>query len=71
MKPSVSSHLHQHRDLLDTEHGRQRLVTVALRLAEGTRLMPQPYERMLLDQFVRGNLTLDQVTAYLEAQEPE
>ena len=71
MKPSFSSSLHSPASLLDTEHGRQRLVTAALRIAEGTRLMPKQYERMLLDQFVRGNLTLDEVVARLEVQEHE
>ena len=71
MKLSLSSTLPPSASLLDTEHGRQRLVTVALRVAEGTRLMPKQYERMLLDQFVRGNLTLDEVVARLEVQEHE
>ncbi|SMB81467.1 hypothetical protein SAMN00120144_4300 [Hymenobacter roseosalivarius DSM 11622] len=56
---------------LTTEHGRQRLVTAALRMAQGGHLMPKAYERMLLDQFVRGTLTLDEVIACLEAQEHE
>jgi len=71
MKPSLSLHLSQKEALLDTVHGRQRLVTAALHLVEGTRLMPKQYERMLLDQFVRGNLTIDQVIARLEVQEHE
>ncbi|OWP61648.1 hypothetical protein CDA63_18320 [Hymenobacter amundsenii] len=70
MKPSLSSQLRPPSVLFDTEHGRQRLVTVALRLAEGTPMMPQPYERMLL-QFVRGSLTLDEVIARLEVREHE
>lgn len=68
MKSSLSLHLSQKEALLDTVHSRQRLVTAALQLVEGTRLMPKQYERMLLDQFVRGNLTIDQVIARLEVQ---
>lgn len=71
MKPSLSLYLHQQSSPLNTEHGRQRMVTVALNIACGTYLMPKAYERRLLDQFVRGNLTLDEVTARLEAQEHE
>lgn len=56
--------------LLGTAHGRQRLVTVALRLAHGTALAPGPYECRLLDQFVRGLLTLDEVASRLEVSEP-
>lgn len=55
--------------LLDTAHGRQRLLTAVLNLVHGTRLEPQAYERMLLDQFVRGELTIEQVQAQLEVQE--
>jgi len=57
--------------LLDTEPGRQRLVTVALNITQGTALAPEAYERMLLDQFVRGVLTLDEVLARLDASAPE
>lgn len=71
MKSSVSFHLNQQASWLNTEHGRQRLVTVALNIAHGTPLMPKAYERMLLDQFVRGNLTLEEVIARLDAQEHE
>ncbi|AMR25453.1 hypothetical protein A0257_22435 (plasmid) [Hymenobacter psoromatis] len=71
MKPSLSLHLNQQCSWPNTEHGRKRLVTVALNITQGTRLMPKPYEQMLLDQFVRGNLTLDEVLAHLDAQEHE
>jgi len=71
MKVSLSVHLAPQASLVATEQGRQRLVTVALRIAHGTPLMPKAYERMLLDQFVRGNLTLGEVLARLEAQEHE
>lgn len=71
MKATLSLQMHHQVSLLDNEHGRQRLVTVALNIAQGTALMPKPYERQLLDQFVRGVLTLDEMIAYLDAQEHE
>ena len=71
MKASLSLYLSQQASALDTKSGRQRLVTVALNSAQGTALAPKPYERMLLDQFVRGVLTLCEVMTYLDAQEHE
>ncbi len=71
MNPAPSLPLNQQASLLDTAHGRQRLVTAALNIVHGTRLMPQAYERLLLDQFVRGNVTLYEVIARLDAQEDE
>lgn len=52
--------------LLSTEDGRRRLLAAALTLTENTRLAPSAYERELLDRFVWGELTLDQVEARLE-----
>ncbi len=54
--------------LLATAQGRQRLLTTVLRLTKGTPLEPQAYEQQLLGQFVRGDLTIDQVLAILAAQ---
>ena len=54
--------------LLTTTAGRQRLVTTVLNLTRDTALAPTPSEVHLLEQFVRGNLTLDQVLACLEEQ---
>ncbi len=71
MKDALSVHVAPQASLLATEHGRQHLVTVTRRIAQGTRLMLKAYERTLLDQFVRGNLTLDEVITRLEAREPE
>ena len=39
---------------------------LALSLSEGTALAPQPYEQLLLEQFIRGELTLEQVVTQLE-----
>lgn len=63
---SVAKHLGQQPTLTSTEQGRRRLVTVALNIVKGTALEPKEYERMLLEQFVHGNLTIDQVIQRLE-----
>ena len=52
--------------LLSTEDGRRRVLTAALNLTENTRFEPSKYERELLDRFVWGELTLDQVETLLE-----
>jgi hypothetical protein len=51
---------------LATEQGRLRLVKAVIAFTEGTALYPASYERQLLDQFVRGQLTIDEVAQYLE-----
>ena len=51
--------------LLVTEDARRHALAVALALTENTRLAPSAYERELLDRFVWGELTLDQVEAHL------
>jgi hypothetical protein len=51
---------------LATEQARRRFVDNALKFTDGTPLAAGPYERLLLDQFVRGELTIDQVLVYLE-----
>ncbi len=71
MPTSLAHWLRQQSALLATEAGRRRLVDGAVNLTLHTRLAPPPYERMLLDQFVRGTLTIDQVLALLDAQEHE
>jgi hypothetical protein len=52
-----------------TTQNRQRLVSTALRLTENTALAPQDYERGLLDQFIAGDLTIDEVLARLDERE--
>ncbi|MGI4865453.1 MAG: hypothetical protein ACRYFZ_16135 [Janthinobacterium lividum] len=71
MDSFISRYLNGKQSLPTTEQERKRLVTGALNLTAGTSLAPKPYERMLLDQFVRGNLTIDQVLDFLERQEHE
>lgn len=55
----------QHR-LFATWQGRQRVLNVALWLAQDTPLAPQAQEQHLLDLFVAGLLTLDQVLVQLD-----
>ena len=61
--------MNQQASLLSTEHSRRRAVTLTLKLTENTPLAPKHYERMLLDQFIRGELTIDEVVARLESRE--
>ena len=53
---------------LATEQDRRRIVTAALDFTQPTALAATPYERQLLDQFVRGFLTIDEVLMHLEAK---
>lgn len=50
---------------MKTEQERQKAVAWALAVAENTPIAPDAYELALLDQFVRGVLTLDQVEQHL------
>lgn len=54
-----------------TKGSHRRLVDGVLHLDQGTTLVPQPYKQFLLDQFVRGNLTIDQGITHLEVGEHE
>ncbi|ALW85314.1 hypothetical protein AUC43_09530 [Hymenobacter sedentarius] len=47
------------------------LLTRGLSVVGGTARAPNPYERFLLDPFVRGNLTLDRVLAPMESKQYE
>jgi hypothetical protein len=55
---------------LATTQDRQRVVAAALDFTQGTTLAPQQYERALLDLFVRGFLTIDQVMERLAPYSP-
>ncbi len=57
--------------LLATVQGRQHAVTAALRFTEGTALAPSEREMLLLERFVHGDLTLDQVLNCLEKPDNE
>jgi hypothetical protein len=52
-----------------SERHRQQLVTMALNLTADTGLAPGAQERHLLNEFMRGTLTIDEVLTFLEAQE--
>lgn len=54
--------------ILATQQGRQRLVHAVLSFTEGTPLFPASYEQQLLDQFVQGWLTIDEVALRLDEQ---
>jgi hypothetical protein len=69
MKTSRSAQMVQQAPPLATEQARRRAVKLVLRLTENTALAPQYYERMLLDQFIIGELTIDEVIARLEVRE--
>ena len=56
---------------MQQEDFRRRLVQTALRLTEDTPLAAGAYERQLLEQFVLGQLTIEEVVALVEAATPE
>ena len=56
--------------ILATEQGRRRVLAFILTMTENTRLAPLRYERELLERFVWGELTLDEVEARLELHLP-
>jgi|GEM_PF-6174004 hypothetical protein len=63
--------MNQNHAILLTTQGRQRVLTAALNITRGTVLAPKEYERQLLNQFVSGELTIDDVLSLLDAQERE
>ncbi|WP_375436239.1 antitoxin VbhA family protein [uncultured Hymenobacter sp.] len=52
--------------LLENKEKRQYAVAWALRFAQNTSLDPSPYERALLNRFIEGSLTIDQVLEQLD-----
>ena len=65
MKNSLSPGLSRPAAPLSSEPARRRAVKLALNLTENTALAPQAYERLLLEQFITGELTIDQVVDHL------
>ena len=51
--------------ILATQDGRRRALDAVLILTENTRRAPLAYERELVERFVWGELTLDEVEARL------
>jgi len=68
MNPSYSNSINSASSILATQQGRQRLVRAVLSFTEGTPLYPASYEQLLLDQFVQGWLTIDEVASRLDKQ---
>lgn len=52
---------------LDSTSSRQRAVAFALALAENTSLQPAEWEHTLLQLFIAGELSLDELEARLES----
>ncbi|TGE08133.1 hypothetical protein [Hymenobacter fodinae] len=55
----------QQPDLLTTEQGRRRLVTLLLNLTEGTHLYPSPCELRLLDLYACGDISVEELLTSL------
>jgi hypothetical protein len=64
MKPLQTSDLNR-RD------ARERAVAWALNITQNTPLAPKYHEQQLLDKFVLGELSLDELISSLEKQNPE
>lgn len=57
--------------LLNSEESRRQAVKLGLALTENTPLAPNVYECMLLEQFIQGKLTIDQVVNLVESGKQE
>lgn len=55
---------------MQAEEYRRRLVQAALRLTEGTPMAAGPYERQLLERYVAGQLSIEEVVTLVEAALP-
>ncbi|MBJ6145367.1 hypothetical protein [Hymenobacter sp. BT559] len=51
---------------LVTEQSRQRLIKAVISYKQGTAYTTEPAQQHLLNQFVQGRLTIDEVVYYLE-----
>ncbi|RZK29664.1 MAG: hypothetical protein EOO61_20355 [Hymenobacter sp.] len=51
---------------LVTEQSRERLIKAVISYREGTSLVIEPTQQRLLNQFVQGRLTIDEIVYYLE-----
>ncbi|GAB3638668.1 hypothetical protein GCM10027422_42580 [Hymenobacter arcticus] len=52
---------------LATEQSRQRLAAAVISFTQGTRFSLEPYQQQILDLFLRGRLTIDEVVYSLES----
>jgi len=66
MTNTLTYWLSQHRSLLTTSQDRRRVLAFAQTLTHGARLTPTPAQQHLLEEFVRGKLSLDQLLVSLE-----
>lgn len=57
---------HSSASTLTSEQRRQHLIKAVISFKDGTYLVTEPTQRQLLNQFVQGRLTLDEVVYYLE-----
>ena len=71
MYASLSRWLSHQPAAVATATDREALLAQGLDLVRGTARVPAARERALLDRFVRGQLTIDQVLVQLEAPEFE
>lgn len=51
---------------MKTQEARAKLVATALTMTENTTISPSAYELQLLEKYVRGVLTIDEVIVLLE-----
>lgn len=51
---------------LTSEQSRQHLIKTVISFRDGTYVVTEPTQRQLLNQFMQGRLTLDEVVYYLE-----
>jgi hypothetical protein len=56
---------------MQTEQERRKLVTWAIHMTEGTHLQPGHYERHLLEQYVSGAFSIEEVIDLLAEQPTE
>jgi hypothetical protein len=68
MTTALAHCLRQRRSLLTTPQDRHRVLTFAQSLTHGARLTPTPAQQQLLAEFVRGELSFDQLLTSLETQ---
>lgn len=57
---------HSPASTLTSEQSLQHLIKAVISFRDGTYLVTEPTQRQLLNQFVQGRLTLDEVVYYLE-----
>lgn len=66
MNYTYSTFYHSPSSTLTSEQSRQHLIKAVISFRDGTYVVTEPTQRQLLNQFVQGRLTLDEVVYYLE-----